>query len=56
MDNGNDIDEGAVYAFTLSFGDTQTEDKIVTANNGASNDEFGSSIAIIGDTLIAGAY
>ena len=36
MDNGDDIDEGAVYAFTLSFGETQTEDKKVTANNGAS--------------------
>ena len=22
MDNGNDIDEGAAYAFTLSFGET----------------------------------
>ena len=56
MYNGNDIDEGAVYEFTLSFGETQTEDKNVTVNNGASNDKFGSSIAIIGDTLIAGAY
>ena len=56
MDNGNDIDEGAVYAFTLSSGETQTEDKKVTANDGASNDDFGSRVAISGDTLLAGAY
>ena len=56
MDHGNDIDEGVVYAFTLIFGDTYTEDKKVTAKKGASNDKFGSIIAISGYTLLAGAY
>ena len=56
MDNGNDIDEGSVYVFTLRFGETYTEDKKVTANDGASNDKFGSSVAISRDTLLAGAF
>ena len=56
MDNGNDIDEGAVYTFTLSSGETQTKDKKVTANDGASKDEFGSRVAISRDTLLSGAY
>ena len=28
----------------------------MTANDGASNDEFGSRVAIRGDTLLSGAY
>ena len=55
MYNGNDIDEGAVYEFTLNFIKTYTYDKKVTANDGASNYEFGSSVAVSEDTPLAGA-
>ena len=36
--NGNGINEVEVYSFELCFGETWTEDKKVTADDGASND------------------
>ena len=45
---------GRVYTFTLQ-GETWMEDKIFTASDGASLDEFGGSVAIIGDMVLVGA-
>ena len=52
-DNGNGPKEGAVYTFTL-VGETWTDDKKLTASDGASGDKFGSSVAISRDTLLVG--
>ena len=50
-DNGNVPNEGAVYAFML-MGETCTDDKKLTASDGASSDNFGSSVVISRDTLL----
>ena len=62
-DNGNAPFSGALYIFTLPGengrnlqGKTWTEDKILTTSDMASDDEFGSSVGISGDTLLVGAY
>ena len=45
---------GAAYVFTRSAG-TWTEQQILRASNAQSDDEFGHSVAIDGDTAIVGA-
>ncbi|CAL6298248.1 unnamed protein product [Bathycoccus prasinos] len=57
-DDDNGYDSGSVYVFTRTGTDdsTWTETKKLTASDGASNDEFGSSIAFDGNTALIGAY
>ena len=52
-DNGNV--SGSAYVFTRS-GSTWTQQAKLTASDGVAGDEFGYSVAISGDTVIAGAY
>ena len=54
--NENIPNEGAVYAFTLSFGRTWMEHKKVTASDGVSNEMFGWIISISGYTLLVGSH
>jgi hypothetical protein len=54
-DVGSNVDQGAVYVFTRS-GSTWTQQAKLTASDGASGDEFGTSVAIDGDSLIVGAF
>lgn len=51
-DNGN---QGAAYVYVRSGG-TWSQQAILTAFDGAGGDEFGRSVAIEGDTVVAGAY
>src|SRR5574341_683536 len=55
----NDIspnaNQGSVYVFTLS-GATWTIQQKLFANDGAAEDYFGRSVALSGDTVVAGAY
>lgn len=51
--SGNPL-QGKVYVFTQSGG-TWTQDQVLTADDGASNDLFGSSLALDGSTAIVGA-
>ena len=37
-DNGNGIDKVEVYEYAMCFGETCTEDKKLTADDGESND------------------
>jgi hypothetical protein len=46
---------GAAYVFTRS-GDTWTEQEILYASDAQSNDRFGYSVALDGDTVVVGAY
>ena len=48
------INQGAAYVFTRS-GTTWTEQQKLTASDGGANDFFGTSVAIDGDTAVAGA-
>src|SRR5262249_14066802 len=55
---GMNQSQGAAYAFTRSLtasGVTWTQQQKLTANDGAANDSFGSSVAISGDTAVVGA-
>ena len=54
-DNGNGPNEGVVYVFTLQ-GETWKKNSKFNASDGASYDEFGSSVAISGYTLLVGAW
>ncbi len=49
------VDQGSVYVFVRS-GSTWTLQQKLTANDGATGDSFGHSVAISGDTIVAGAY
>ncbi len=51
---GANARQGSVYVFSRSGGDWTLQQKLV-ANDGAAEDRFGSSVAISGDTLVAGA-
>jgi hypothetical protein len=53
-DNGANINQGAAYVFTRS-GTTWTFQQKLMAFDGESFDAFGFSVAIDGDTLVAGA-
>jgi hypothetical protein len=54
--NGN-LYQGAVYVFTEPSGgwSTATQTAELTASDGAAGDELGSSVAVSGDTIVAGA-
>jgi hypothetical protein len=52
---GSNGAQGSAYVFTRN-GTTWTEQQKLTANDGAANDYFGSSVAISGDTVVVGAY
>ena len=54
-DNGPKNNQGAAYVFTRS-GTIWTEQAKLTASDGEANDFFGASVAIDGDTLVAGAF
>jgi hypothetical protein len=49
------IDEGSAYTFTRS-GTTWTQQQELTAADSAVGDQFGTSVALSGNTLIAGAW
>ncbi|MGI9455354.1 MAG: hypothetical protein ACR2NU_02265 [Aeoliella sp.] len=51
---GRGIDCGSVYVFTRS-GNIWSEQKKLTASDGAAYDKFGRSVSVSGDTLIVGA-
>ncbi len=51
---GSDAHQGAAYVFTYSGGEW-TQAATLTASDGAADDEFGTSVAIDGDTIIVGA-
>jgi hypothetical protein len=50
----DDRDKGAVYVFRRS-GDTWTQTAKLTAGDGVESDQLGLSVAIDGDTIVAGA-
>jgi hypothetical protein len=45
---------GAAYVYTLS-GTTWTQQRELTANDGAAADSFGNSVAVSGDTIVVGS-
>jgi hypothetical protein len=47
-------DQGAAYVFTLSGG-TWSQTAELTASDGAANDQFGTNVAISGNTIVVGA-
>ncbi|MEZ6083097.1 MAG: hypothetical protein R3E58_03865 [Phycisphaerae bacterium] len=54
-DDDDGIDSGSAFVFTLSNGAWQQVAKL-TADDAASDDLFGSSVAIDGDFIVIGAY
>jgi hypothetical protein len=53
-DVGADAQQGSAYVFVRS-GTTWTQQAKLTASDGAAGDTLGSSVAIFGDTVVAGA-
>jgi uncharacterized protein (TIGR03437 family) len=53
-DIGANADQGSAYVFTRSGGNWTLQQKLI-AHDGASGDFFGISVAISGDTVVAGA-
>lgn len=54
LDDAPASDQGSAYVFVGS-GPTWTEQAHLTASDGAASDQFGTSVAISGDTVIVGA-
>ncbi len=52
---GKNPDQGAVYSFSRAGAAARTETAKLTASDGAAFDALGSSLAIHGDTIVAGA-
>src|SRR4030095_11198184 len=52
-DNGANINQGSAYVFTRSGTDFTLQQKLM-ASDGKASDAFGASVAIDGDTLVAG--
>ena len=54
---GDDSDEGSAYVFVRSVTGWATGDQTakLTASDGAAGDEFGTSVAVDGDTIVVGA-
>ena len=52
---GEDLGRGAVYTFARVGTTPRSETAKLTASDGASSDELGNSVAIDGDTIVAGA-
>jgi hypothetical protein len=55
LDDVTFTDQGSAYVFVRS-GTTWSQQAKLTASDGAANDFFGQSVAISGDTVVAGAY
>jgi FG-GAP repeat len=57
-DTGANTDQGSVYVFVKPSDGwaNATETAKLTASDGAANDFLGSSVAVYGDTVVAGAY
>jgi len=55
LDDDKGTNSGSAYVFVRS-GDTWTEEDKLTAIDGAADDNFGSSVAIDGDTVVVGAF
>ena len=53
-DDDSGSDSGSAYVFTRT-GTTWTEQTKLTASDGAAGDQFGTSVAITGDTIVVGA-
>ena len=54
-DIGANADQGSVYAFGRAGGGPRNETAKLTATDGAAGDQLGVSVAIDGDTIVAGA-
>ena len=54
-DVGANTNQGAAYVFVRS-GTTWSQQQQLTAGDGAMNDEFGHSVAVIGDSAVVGAW
>lgn len=54
-DNDSDNDSGAAYVFVRAAG-VWAQEAYLKASNTATNDHFGASLALFGDTLAVGAY
>ena len=55
-DVGADADQGSAYTFARTGPAARIETAKLTASDGAAGDRLGSSVAIEGDTIVAGAY
>jgi hypothetical protein len=53
--NDNSFNSGAVYVFTRSPEGIWAQEAFLKASNAGSNDQFGTSVSISGDTLAVGA-
>ena len=53
--HGNSAESGAAYVFTRQSGGWRQVAKL-TVHDGATDDEFGHSVAVDGDTVVVGAY
>jgi len=54
-DVGANTNQGAAYVFVRS-GTTWSQQQQLTASDGTMNDEFGHSVAVVGDSAIVGAW
>jgi len=52
---GEDSGKGAAYVYT-AIGTTWAQQAKLTASDGASNDQFGCAVSLVGDTALIGAY
>ena len=55
-EDGGGGNSGAAYVFAKSAGGVWTQQAILNASDAQTNDQFGHSVAISGDTVIVGAY
>jgi hypothetical protein len=55
-DVGANANQGSVYTFARTGAAARTETAKLTASDGAPSDNLGSSVAIDGDTIVAGAF
>ena len=55
-DVGTNDDQGSVYTFARTGAAARTETAKLTASDGAAGDNLGFSVAIDGDTIVAGAH
>jgi hypothetical protein len=55
-DVGTNTAQGSAYVFACTGGRQWAEQDMVTASDGAANDNFGNSVAISGETAIVGAF
>ena len=53
---GDDGSKGSAYVFTKDSSGVWSQQTKLTATGGADDDQFGSSVAVDGDTVVIGAY